>query len=540
MLNLADLRVMSVIKRKVIHLGASILTTRTARRLKKNAHGLSAQERTYKALMKGIAATAFGEDSEIDGDLPYELFQKRVPLRVYEEFVPYIDRIKAGEANILWPGACSLFATTGGTTSGRSKLIPVTEALLQHFRRAGRESLLYYTARVGHTGIFQGRHLYLGGSATPTPLEGDKGHAAFSCDLSGIAALNLPKWADELYYEPGAEIARIPDWQAKVRAIAERTVGRDITLLGGIPSWIQILAEAVLARSVQGKIRPTHLKAVWPNLECFVHGGVPIGPFAEGIRAILGPQVNFHEVYPASEGFIAAQDADATFGLRLMADAGIFFEFLPMREFVEARIGPLGIRTVPLAGVKTGIDYALIMTTPGGLCRYVLGDVVRFVSTDTPRLIYVGRVKLQLNTFGENVIEKQLTDALLAVCQRHGWSIVNFHVAPLFAEASTIDTPRGRHEWWIELKTPTVITPTGPVIASELDAELQHLNADYAAQRRGRNFEAPLVRLVMPGLFEQWMRTAGKWGGHGRMPRCRGDRHIAEELGLLARFSDDR
>ncbi len=530
---------MSVIKRKIIHFGASVLTTRTSRRLKKGGHALSAQEKTYKGLVKSIAATAFGKDSEIDGGLPYELFQKRVPLRVYEEFVPYIDRIKVGEANVLWPGTCSLFATSGGTTSGRTKLIPVTEALLQHFRKAARDSLLYYTARVGHTGIFQGRHLYLGGSGTPTPLEGTKEHSAFSCDPSGIAALNLPKWADELFYEPGAEIARIPEWQAKIKAIADRTVGQDITLLGGIPSWIENLAQAVLARSVHGKIRPTYLKAVWPNLECFVHGGVPIGPFAEGLRAVLGPQVNFHEVYPASEGFIAAQDSDATFGLRLMADVGVFFEFLPMREFMESRIGPLGARTVPLAGVKPGMDYALVMTTPGGLCRYVLGDVVRFVSTDIPRLIYMGRTKLQLNVFGEHVIEKQLTDALMAVCHRHGWRIVNFHVAPLFSDTSAVGTPRGRHEWWIELKTPTAVTPTGPVIATELDAELQHLNTDYASQRSGRNFDAPVVRLVMPGLFEQWMRTAGKWDGHGRMPRCRGDRHVAEELSLLARFSDD-
>ena len=530
---------MSVIKRKFIHFGASIMTTRVSRRLKKGTNGWRGQETAYKHLLKRIAGTALGQDMELDSTLPYDGFQRRVPLRVYEEFLPYIERIKSGEANVLWPGTCSLFINTSGTTFGRSKLIPVTEALLQHFRKAGQESLFYYTARVGHTGVFQGRHLYLGGSPAPMPVDGGNGHIAYACDLSGIATLNMPKWADELFYEPGEEIARIPDWQQKISAIAERTVGKDITLLAGIPNWIQILAEAVLARSVQGKVRPTYLKAVWPNLECLVHGGVPMGPFAESIRTILGPHVNFHEVYPSSEGFIAAQDADATFGLRLMTDAGIFFEFLPMREYVDARLGPLGNRTVPLAAVKTGVDYALVMTTPGGFCRYVMGDVVRFVSTDIPRLIYVGRTKLQLNVFGEQVIEKQLTDALLSVCQSHGWAIANFHVAPLFSEISAGGTPKGRHEWWIELKAPTVVTPTGPVIAAELDAELQRINTDYANQRSGRHFEAPVVRLVMPGLFEQWMRTAGKWGGHGRMPRCRGDRHIAEELSLLARFSND-
>lgn len=535
----ADKYGMSVIKRKFIQFGASVMTTRISRRLKTGTSALRAQETAYKQLIKRIAGTAFGQDSELDGTLPYDVFRRRVPLRVYEEFHPYIDRIKAGEPNILWPGTCSLFASTSGTTFGRAKLIPMTEALLQHFQKAGRESLLYYTARVGHTGVLQGRHLYLGGSATPTPIDGGNGHTAFACDLSGIATLNLPKWADEMYYEPGDDIARISDWQQRINAIADRTAGKDITLLGGIPNWIMSLGEAVLARSVQGKIRPTYLKAVWPNLECLVHGGVPIAPFADGIRLMLGPHVNFHEVYPSCEGFIAAQDADATFGLRLMTDVGIFFEFLPMREYVDARLGPLGNRTIPLSAVKTGVDYALVMTTPGGFCRYVMGDVVRFVSTDIPRLIYVGRTKLQLNLFGEQVIEKQLTDALLSVCQQHGWTIVNFHVAPLFSDAPASGTSRGRHEWWIELKTPTVVTPTGPVIAAELDAELQRINSDYATQRSGRNFEPPVVRLVMPGLFEQWMRTAGKWGGLGRMPRCRSDRHVAEELSLLARFSND-
>lgn len=514
------------------------MTTRVSQRLKSARQAIPAQEKTYRDLIKVISTTAFGRDAQITANLPYAEFQKRVPLRVYEEFQPYIDRIKAGEANILWTGKCSLFALTSGMTSGRTKQIPVTDALLKHFRQAGSDSLLYYSARVGHTGVFQGRHLLLGGSTALAPLETTSGHPSFAGDLSAIAALNLPTWAEQHLYEPGAEIAQITDWPKKLAAIAERTVGKDITLVGGIPNWLIVLAQAVLTRSINGKIRPTYLKAVWPNLECLVHGGVPIGPFIEEIRAIVGPKVNFHEVYPASEGFIATQDADATFGLRLMTDTGLFFEFLPMREFVEARIGPLGARTVPLSGVRPGIDYALVLTTPSGLCRYVIGDVVRFISTDVPRIVYMGRTKLQLNAFAERTIEKEVTDALLTVCQRHGWNIVNFHVAPLFGEV-VHGQQRGRHEWWIELKTPSAVTPTGPVIAAELDTELQHINSEYQAKRTGGFIDAPVVRLVMPGLFEQWMRAAGKWGGQGKMPRCRSDRHIAEELALLARFSDD-
>ena len=221
-----------------------------------------------------------------------------------------------------------------------------------------------------------------------------------------------------------------------------------------------------------------------------------------------------------------------------MTGAGLFFEFLPMREFDEARLPSLGPRTVPLAAVQAGQDYALVLTTPAGLCRYVIGDVVRFISTEPPRLIYTGRTQLQLSAFGEHVIEKELTDSLLAVCHAHGWSITNFHVAPLFTTSLT-GRNRGRHEWWIELRPGTVQTPTGVPMAAQLDAELAARNEDYEAKRRGGGLEAPVVRLVMPGVFEHWMRHHGKWGGQHKMPRCRSDRVIADGLAQVARFNAD-
>jgi hypothetical protein len=290
--------------------------------------------------------------------------------------------------------------------------------------------------------------------------------------------------------------------------------------------------------TTQGKARAQHLQAIWPNLECYVHGGVPIAPYQEELHAVLGPTVNFHEVYVASEGFIAAQDADSSAGLRLMANAGIFYEFIPMSEFDEARLPILGGKAVPLSAVKAGIDYALVMTSPGGLARYVVSDIVRFVSTEPPRLVYVGRIRLRLNAFGENVIEKEITDALIAVCSRHGWTIVNFHVAPLLVTTTT-GKSRGRHEWWVELKPGTALTPTGPIMAPELDSELKRLNGNYAARRIGGALDAPFVRLVMPGVFEHWLRHHGKWGGQNKMPRCCSDRIIADELGSSLQFAKD-
>ena len=519
----------------LVKFAASMLSARTARRLRRTDPGHAAQGNAFQHLVSRLAATKAGRAAGIEAGLPYATFCARVAPRTYESIAPYVERMKNGEADVLWPGRCAYFAVSSGTTAGPTKYLPVTREMLAHFRQAGLDSLLYYTARVGRTDVLRGRHLFLGGSTVLTRIEAGKADSPCAGDLSGIAALNLPRWAEKHFYEPGAQIAQMSDWPAKIEAIAERTWQRDITLIAGIPSWILILAEAVRHRAGSGGISAPPLKTIWPHLECLVHGGVPIAPFVDELRAALGAPVNFHEVYPASEGFIAAQDADATAGLRLMTDAGLHFEFLPLTVFDEHNLANLGPRAVPLEGVETGVDYALLLTTPAGLFRYVVGDVVRFVSTDVPRLIYVGRTRLQLSAFGEHVIEKELTDTLLLVCQRHGWTIVNFHVAPVFASTLT-GQMRGRHEWWIELKVPTTETPTANIISPELDLELMRRNDDYAAKRKGRGLEAPAVRLVMPGVFEQWMKRNGRWGGQHKMPRCRSDREVADQLAELSRF----
>lgn len=525
--------------RSLFRLGASVLTRRTARRLRDGGAARAAQQKAFAELTHAMGRCSFGQANGVTAGMSYAAFQKNVPLRTYEAFAAEIERMKRGEADVLWPGQCRYYAVSSGTTAGRTKYLPITDAMFAHFKKAGLDSLLFYTARVGRNDLFNGKHLFLGGSTTLTPIEESRPFTAYAGDLSGITALNLPSWAEKHLYEPGREIAQMADWPTKLRAIADRTWNRDMTMVAGIPSWLLILAEAIRERAAaaRGGELPPNLQAVWPRLECLVHGGVPIDPYVTELKAAIGPTINFHEVYPASEGFIAAQDADASAGLRLMADAGIFYEFLPLADFDETRLAELGPRAVPLEGVQCGVDYALLMTTPAGLCRYVIGDVVRFLSTDIPRLIYVGRTKLQLSAFGEHVIEKEVTDALATVCRRHDWTIANFHVAPLFVDSSA-GQKRGRHEWWIELKTHSQQTPTGPILGPELDAELMRLNDDYEAKRKGGGLEPPLVRLVMPGVFEQWMRSAGKWGGQNKMPRCRSDRQIADGLAALTRFAD--
>ncbi len=531
---------MLALPKSLLPLGVSFLTTQVTRRLKARGRAIKSQEQALRTLLTSFAATDFGDEHGLTADTTADTFRTAVPPRTYEQIRPYIDRMKQGEESVLWPGFCSFYAVSSGTTAGARKYLPVTEAMLRHFRQAGLDALLYYTARVGHTGVFRGRHLFLGGTTTLAPLDAAKEPPAYVGDISGIATLNLPAWVEKQLYEPGAAIAHLADWPAKLKAIAERTATRDISLLAGLPNWLLSLAEAVRTEAGRraGATTPANLKALWPNLECVVHGGVPLAPFAAELRAAVGPGVSFHEVYPASEGFIATQDTEAAAGLRLMTDVGLYYEFLPKRDFDESRLAALGDKVVPLEGVQVGVDYVLLLTTPAGLCRYVVGDVVRFTSTEPPRLIYVGRTHLQLNAFGEHVIEKELTDTLTSVCQRHGWTITNFHVAPFFG-ASTSGRVSGGHEWWVELRPRSIETPTGPVLAAEIDRELGDLNSEYAARRRSGAIEAPVVRLVMPGVFEGWMRARGAWGGHHKMPRCRPDRKIADELGQLAPFSRD-
>lgn len=507
----------------IVRLGAGLLTIRTAARLRSGSDSVEEQEAAFRGLAGRLGGTTHWRAAGIEPGMSYQAFRDRVRPRTYEDLAPAIERMKRGEADVLWPGRCSVYAVSSGTTAGRTKYLPITKPMLGHFRRTGLDSLLYYTARVGNAGIFRGRHLFLGGSTAMAPIAESAPFKALAGDLSGIAALNLPSWVERHLYEPGREIAQMTDWPAKIAAIVERTRNRDITLLAGIPTWTLILAGALLRR--QGSSAAT-LQDIWPRLECFVHGGVPIGPFASDLRAALGRSVRFHEVYPASEAFVAAQDSEPEAGLRLMTGAGVFYEFLPMTEFDEAGLAGLGPRAVPLAEVKMGVNYALLLTNPAGLARYVLGDVVRFISVDPPRLVYAGRTKLQLSAFGEHVIERELTDALLAASAKSGWTIANFHVAPIFPTGAE----PGRHEWWIELNKGG---PGREQAAAALDAELQRLNEDYEAKRKGGGLSGPVVRIVEPGVFERWLRTKGKWGGQNKMPRCRSDRQVADELAVL-------
>jgi hypothetical protein len=529
---------MPALPRRLFLAGADLLTGRMARRLRKTGHAAAEQASAWRVLTRNLAATAYGRAAGLERGMSLEQFRRRIPPQRHEAFAPWIERMQRGEADVLWPGLCHLYAITAGTSTGRPRHVPVTPAMLAHFRQASRDALLHYTARVGHARVFRGRHLFLGGTSPLAPLPGLEGFAARGGDLSGIGALHLPGWAEEFLHEPSLEIARMSDWTAKLDAIVERTWNRDITLVAGLPPWVLALAGQLRTRVDNGSGPLAHLRALWPNLECLVHGGTPVTPYTDQLRAALGPGVNFHEILPSSEAFIAAQDSDGAHGLRLLTDAGVYHEFLPISEYREAMLGDLGPKVVPLEGVRTGVDYALVLTTPAGLSRYLNGDIVRFVSVEPPRLVYVGQTGLRLARLGEQVSETEVTEALTEVCRQHGWPITNFHVAPQFPEAWS-HRATGRHEWWVELRPGSAETPTGPILAAELDIRLSQSNPDYGARRRDGRLEPPVVRLVIPGVFEHWLRQKGKWGGQHKMPRCRSDRQIADELAALTRFTEE-
>lgn len=521
---------MTLAPRFLVNFLAGYRVTRFARALKTPGRDRAAQQEAFTQRMTQFAGTEFGRGHGLTAGTTYAEFRANVPPRTYDYFKPLVTRMARGETDVLAPGRCQFFVETAGTTNHAPKLLPVPEAMLAHYREALAEALFLYATRAGHAGVFLGRQLHIGAS---TALR--TANDAYCTSFDGMLALCLSPWAEANLYAPPDAIAELPEGAAKIDAIARTMLRRDITLVAGTPALVCALALAAREAGGTGKRVMTHLQTIWPNLECFLHSGAPLGLFAEALRASLGPTVNFHEVYAAAEGIFAAQDDNNSPGLRLLTDAGVFYEFLPLRDFNEATVGNAGASCVPLDQVKAGTDYVLLVTTPAGLCRYVVGDIVRFVSTEPLRLQFAGRTALQLNAFGERVSERDVLETLQAVCARNGWQAISFHVAPYqhrIAAGQVIKC----HEWWLELRTHTNKTPTANVLGPEFDAELAHRCTDYANLRSRHAIDFPQVRLVVPGVFEQWATEQGKTASASKMARCRSDRLIADQLATLARF----
>lgn len=517
---------MTLAPRFLVNLWAAYRATRLARRLRNPGHDAAGQSAAFATAMARTAGTEFGRTHGLRADTTYAQFRDAVPPRTHDYFGPLVVRMARGEPDVLVPGRCQFFVETAGATGPAARLLPVPEAMLAHYRAALRDALFLYVARVGQAGVFLGRHVHIG---TSTALR--EANGAWCTGLDGMLALCLSPWVEANLYAPPPDVARLPEGPHKIAATAEAVRSQDVTLLGGTPDAANALTDALRGSN-------PHLASIWPNLECYLHLGAPLGLFGESLRASLGPAVNFHEVYAAAEGIFAAQDDANLPGLRLLTDAGVFFEFLPLAEYHETKLAGSGLHCVPLAKVKPGTDYVLLVTTPAGLCRCVVGDIVRFISVTPPRVQFVGRTGLYLNAFGEQVTETELLTTMQTVCARNGWQVVNFHVAPFEHRIAAGQTVRC-HQWWLELLTHTIKTPTANVLGPEFDGELATRNHHYAALRNDRTIHLPQVRLVIPGVFAQWAAQQGKAASASKMPRCRSDRLVADQLDALAGFHPD-
>ncbi|MBA3848383.1 MAG: hypothetical protein C0502_00110 [Opitutus sp.] len=509
---------MTIVPRPLVDFVAAHRARRLRARLHLQGDGRAHQQAVWRTLMARHERTEIGRELGLGPKLAYETFRQRAPLRLGADFRGAAERMAGGAADILWPGRCNHFVYTAGTVDGTPRMLPVTPDMARHFRETLAQAWLLHAVRTGRVDLFHGRHLHAGAS---TALRAARGARAGYLD--GIARACLSDWARANLYAPPAGVAQLPEGPEKLAALIDACRHADVRLLAGTPA-------ALLA--LLGALKETG--GAWPRLECCVLTGAMPGIHARPLAELAGAGVSLHEIYAGAEGVFAAQDSDARSGLRLFTDAGIFFEFLPARE-LGGSLAALGPRCVPLAEAKTDTDYALVATTPAGLVRCLVGDTVRFTSLQPPRLVVTGRTQFLLNAFGEQTTERELTETLIDICECNRWEPVNFHVAPYHTRGA-VRRSQGCHEWWVELSPGTVRTPTGPLLAAELDTELGRRNRDYTARRANGALETPVVRLVMPGVFTQWAELHPAFGGPGKLARCRNDRLMADQLAGIARF----
>jgi len=527
---------MANVYKPLLNIAADWYTTVTRRRLQNNRRDERGQAQALTELLPQLARSKRGQKLGLTAKMSPASFRQDVPLSDHRTLAPWIERVRAGKSNQLWPGKCDCFAATAGTTTGTPRLVPVTREMQATYSAGARTATLYATARMGGVHALLGRVLLLGGSVPSNQLVDEQ--AAAVADLATLAAVQHPEWIAHYYFEPGSRIALRTDWDDYLARIIKRVRSRKVSMIVGSPHWLLSFKERVCQSLSNGKIRYTSLRAVWSQLRCLTVVGDFNTPVYRKLREAAGEGVQLHEVFANAEGIIAAEGPGAMPGLRLLADTGIYYEFLPLREYAPGDLAELGFKALPFEKVTIGEDYLLVMTTPAGLVRHLPGDIVRFTSVRPHRLLPMGQVDQRLNTFGENVLPREVVETLTDLCRSRKWALSFFHVAPL-SDRSELGVNHGRHEWWIELQAGTVETPTGPLIARELDRRLSESHAGYRTRRQNGNLLPPVVRLVMPGAFAHWLRHIGKWGGPHKLPPTRNDRRIADSLSRMARFSKD-
>ena len=464
-----------------------------------------AQKNTLNKLLTRAQNTQFGRDHGFASIKSYKEFQEKVPIRDYEGLRPYVDKIIAGEEDVLWPGRPLYFSKTSGTTSG-AKYIPITKASMPTHITAARDALLTYIAKTGKADFVSGKQIFLQGS----PTLADKNGIALG-RLSGIVAHYVPSYLQQSRM-PSWETNCIEDWEEKVEAIVEETLPEKMTLIAGIPSWVQMYFEKIKAQT--GK----NVGDVFPDFSLFVYGGVNFEPYRPVFQKLIGRGVDTVELFPASEGFFAYQDQPKQEGLLLLLNNDIFYEFIPVAKFgtdEEVRYS--------LEEVQMGENYVLILSTSAGLWGYNIGDTVRFVSLSPYRLVVTGRVKHFISAFGEHVIGKEVETAMKQAIENTDIRIKEFTVAPQISPAEGLPY----HEWLVEFEN----QPENlEAFAHALDQVMQQQNVYYYDLIQGKVLRPLVVSPVKEKGFQDYMKSIGKLGGQNKVPRLSNDRKIADAL----------
>lgn len=485
---------------------------REIERFRQNPVEVQSEQLDY--LLRMGRKTEFGREHGLEGVSSLEQFQNAVPITDYESFFPYIDKQRRGEKSIIWPNLIKWYAKSSGTTDAKSKFIPVSREGLRNGHMKGPVDVAALIAHIyPNTKVFSGRMLTLGGSKKVEP-EGD---AAFSGDLSAILIENTPNFVRNRRV-PSPEIALIPDFEEKVRKIAESTIDMNIASFAGVPSWNLVMMNKIL--EISGK---DNLLEIWPNLELFIHGGINFSPYKEQYKAIIpSSEMKYMETYNASEGFFSIADDPTRGDMLLMLDYETFFEFIPTKSLHDPSTA------VPIEGVEEGVNYAMIITTSNGLWRYMIGDTVMFTSTYPYRIKITGRTKHFINVFGEEVVIENAESAILAACEATGAEITEFSVAPIYMDGNK----KGAHEWVIEFsEAPDSLDK----FRETLDKTLQSLNSDYEAKRfKETTLVEPKISVVPQGTFIRWMKSRDKIGGQNKVPRLYNDRTFVDQLLKIA------
>lgn len=470
------------------------------------------QYEIFEKLVNSAQNTEWGKLHNYSKIKQLKDYQKLVPLQDYDDVKFWVDRIVKGEQNLLWYSETKFFAKSSGTTSDRSKILPVTkEALEDCHQKGGKDLLALYYSNYPEAKLYKGKHLVIGGSAETNSISDD----SYLGDLSAIIMKTLPWWA-EIKRTPSKEIALMNEWESKIDKIAENTINEDVGILIGVPSWTMVLANKIL--EITGK---KTLKEVWPNLELFMHGGVSFEPYQEEFKKIVGsPSIKYVESYNASEGFFGIQDQKDSGELLLMLDYGVFYEFIPMSSF-EGKSSKI---VLDLKEVELGVNYSLVISTNAGLWRYIIGDTICFTSLKPFRFKITGRTKSFINAFGEELIVDNTEQAIADVCLKTNSQIRDYTACPLFME----NKERGKHQWLIEfIKKPDDMER----FAFLLDEKLRDLNSDYDAKRtKNLVLDQLSIQTLEKGIFDLWLKSKGKLGGQNKVPRLSNNRDYYNEL----------